>query len=317
MKKIISLIITVLLLVSCFSLIASASEIDEDYYEKPCELPADKIITFSEDYKTLYVGEQAYSRFNTHDAYFETEYTVVNKIINHDETVSEVDLLANKKGNVIDATISYTDGAQLWCSFMENSYLDEYENIIKDNVDALFVDFSSDKKQYFKIEIEKLKSKKVTLKTEDFYYDAEPFYVYAITSDKNIELTRGEIYILPDKAYYESSDMSKGNSGIDGEEWTLYEIQDKKIIEELNLKVKEYYSEWEYGTFMDEEISKNITIPFFWICFIFIPIAVMAMSIIFFVRSKTKIYKRIYLITGILATVQTVIFIICNFILFK
>ena len=200
---------------------------------------------------------------------------------------------------------------------MENSYLDEYENIIKDNVDALFVDFSSDKKQYFKIEIEKLKSKKVTLKTEDFYYDAEPFYVYAITSDKNIELTRGEIYILPDKAYYESSDMSKGNSGIDGEEWTLYEIQDKKIIEELNLKVKEYYSEWEYGTFMDEEISKNITIPFFWICFIFIPIAVMAMSIIFFVRSKTKIYKRIYLITGILATVQTVIFVICNFILFK
>ena len=317
MKKIISLIITVLLLVSCFSLIASASEIDEDYYEKHCELPADKKITFSEDYKTLYVGEQPYSRFNTYNAIFETEYTVVNKIINHDETGSEVDLLANKKGNVIDATISYTDGAQLWCSFMENSYLDEYENIIKDNVDALFVDFSSDKKQYFKIEIEKLKSKKVTLKTEDFYYDAEPFYVYAITSDKNIELTRGEIYILPDKAYYESSDMSKGNSGIDGEEWTLYEIQDKKIIEELNLKVKEYYSEWEYGTFMDEEISKNITIPFFWICFIFIPIAVMAMSIIFFVRSKTKIYKRIYLITGILATVQTVIFIICNFILFK
>ena len=316
MKKIISLIITVLLLVSCFSLIASASEIDEDYYEKPCELPADKKITFSEDYKTLYVGEQPYSRFNTYNAIFETEYTVVNKIINHDETVSEVDLLANKKGNVIDATISYTDGAQLWCSFMENSYLDEYENIIKDNVDALFVDFSSDKKQYFKIEIEKLKSKKVTLKTEDFYYDAEPFYVYAITSDKNIELTRGEIYILPDKAYYESSDMSKGNSGIDGEEWTLYEIQDKKIIEELNLKVKEYYSEWEYGTFMDEEISKNITIPFFWICFIFIPIAVMAMSIIFFVRSKTKIYKRIYFITGILATVQTVIFVICSFVLF-
>ena len=319
MKKIIYLIITVLLLVSCFGLTVGASELnikDSDFtYDGYCELPADEKITFSEDYKHLYVGERVYSRFNTYDAYLDINYGITNAKIIDDETVSEVNLLANKKGNVIEANIYYKDGAELHCYFMDNNYLEEYENIVNDNVDELYINFSLKKDSYFKVNAEKLKTKKVTIKTEDFYYKSETFSVSAFTSDKSIEISRGEIHILRDRAYYDSG-MNKDQYGEDGEEWILYEIRDKEFVEQLNAKTKEYYSDCEYGTFMDEDISKKITVPFFWICLIFVPLAVLIVSVIFFIRCKTKMYKRMYFITSIFAIVQTIIFVVCSIILF-
>lgn len=319
MKKILSLIVVVLLLVSCLGVTVNAAPLYGDYYEPSDEfykIPAHKEISFSEDYKELYLGEKTYSRFNTYGFYLDTEYQLDNPKIINDKSVSEIYLTANKKGTVIDATISYNDGAELHCSFMENKYLEEYKNIIANN-SKLFVDFSLNGDKYIEVDAEKLFAKKVTLKTEDFMYDGELFYVSAFTSDKSIEIPRGELYILPDTAYFSSYDMNKNNYGNDGEEWILYEVQDEKLIKKLNESVEEYYSDMEYGTLMNKKISKSITILFYWAFLIILPFIVMIASIILMILSKTKIYKRIYLITSILAATQTVIFVICNFILFK
>ena len=321
MKKIISIIIAVLLLVSCFGFSASASIMQEDRVmatnEEECELSKDAIITFSEDFKTLTVDNQTYSRFNTRNLYIETYLELENRLVYNNKTVEDIELFANLKGNVIDATIHYNDGSYLVCTFMDDRYIAEVNNIVNEKNKDSYIEFNLKEEKYFKVDTQKLKAKSVVIKTEDFYYESQTFSVYGLTSDNGIRIDKGRIHVLPDKVYYETNGSNDENLCEDGENWKLYEIEDKKLIEEINKKEKQYYKESEYGLFMNEEVLEKISIVFFVIFFVILPFAVMVASIVFAIRSKKPIYKKMYIITSIAAGVQTVIFVIGCLILFK
>ncbi len=320
MKKIISLIVSVLLLVSCLGFTVLADDLkptgDNIASYENCSLPEDQNITFSKDLKTLYVGKQSYSRLNTKGMYLETDYEVPNlKIIDY-EYIEAVDLSANKKGNVIYAEVSYKDGSMLSCTFLDDNYRKEVDDILNNENDDLFVAFNLKDEPYFRVDTDKLYVKKVKVKFDDFYYDSETFDVEALTSDESISINKGYLHISSDKIYFESSvqaDAEKYNE----EYWDLYEIQDPQLVEKLIEKKQQYYNESEYGLFMDDEILEAVSRALVIIFFIVLPFAIMVMSIIFVLRTKRKMYRDIFITTGILAGVQTIIFVICSFILFK
>lgn len=318
MKKIISLIIAVLLLVSALSFTVSAIHTEDASLEyEDCNLPVDENITFSDDFKNLYVGKQSYSRVNFGDFYLSTEFNVPNLKIIDNDSVDAVELMANEKGNVIDATIYYKDGAVLYVSFLNDKYRDEFQNILNNKNEELFIDFNLKNEGLYSVSANKLKGKKVDLKTDEFYYESEMFNVSALVSDKSIDLFKGNIYILSDKVYYEEEGSNTGNYYEDDESWILYEVEDKALIKELIAKQEQYYKESGYGLFMDNEILKIVSIGFFVIFFILLPLAVMIFAIIFIIRSKTLIYKKIYITASILAGIQTIIFIVGFLVLFK
>ena len=173
MKKIISLIIAVLLLVSVSSFTACAIHTEDASLEYgDCNLPVDENITFSDDFKNLYVGKQSYSRVNLNDTYLSTDYEVPNLRIIDNDLVEEVELLANESGNVIDATIYYKDGAVLYVSFLNDRYQNEVQEILDGKNKELFIDFYLNNESLYSVDANKLKGKKIELKTEDFYYES-------------------------------------------------------------------------------------------------------------------------------------------------
>lgn len=318
MKKIISLIIAVLLLVSVSGFTACAIHTEDASIEyEDCNLPVDEKITFSDDFKNLYVGKQSYSRVNLNDAYLSIDHEVPNSRIIDNDLVEEVELLANESGNVIDATIYYKDGAVLYVTFLDDRYQNEVQEILDGKNKELFIDFYLNDKSLYSVDTNKLKGKQITLKTEDFYYESETFGVSALVLDKSIDIFKGNIHILNDKVYFEENGANKDTYATDGAEWNLYEVEDKALIKELIAKQEQYYKESGYGLFMDDEILKIISIVFFVIFFILLPLAIMIVAIIFTIRSKTLIYKKIYITASILAGIQTIIFIVGFMILFK
>ncbi len=313
MKKLLSFLFAVLLLLPCLSFTAGAYGIED--WGIPLQLPYNATITFSEDLKTLYVGELPYSRFNASNANLSAYYSLENAKLFDDETVEDIELSANQQGNVIEAWIYYRDGSQLHCWFMDNRYLEEYEQIINGANDELYINFYLEEDPYLRVEAKKLKSKKIHTREFNFY-SSEIFDVSAFVWDKSIEVNAGRLLVWSDKVYYEAEGDNEENKGYAGETWTFYQIEDPQLLQEIRNKQREYYDESDYGVLLDQEIAKRISVVFFAAFFIVFPFAVMIGGIILAIRSKKRIYKKMFIITAVLAAIEAVLFLVGGLLLF-
>ncbi len=316
MKKIIALFITALLLISSFSFTAFATEEPSfNFEDEYTTILSEKTeITFSDDFKTLYFGNDEYLRFSSQNIYNDMLAELNNKIIlspKQEKEIKEIMLNADKKGVLIGAYIEYVDGATLSSTYIKAEYLEEYNKIIENDFNECVVDFAYPEYNTVKLSANLLSGKTVTIKDIEINVD-DYFPVLASSADENLIVEIG-IVILSEGDYYYASYKELGTSRdmyfiYDEVSVTAHKITDAKAIESLNAAIKKYYDS-DLGFFYDDNFTKKISDIFIILVFGILPFALLVAFTIFAIRSK-QIYRKMCIIGASLSAAELIVFII-------
>ncbi len=321
MKKIIALIITVLLLVSALSLPVFADETYDDFFgehetfEYTTTLDPNVEISFSEDFKTLYFGETEYIRFSTEKIFAEVEANIKNPIIlteTQEDIIDEIGLKASEKGNLIDAGITYSDGANLYCHYIRSDSYKEYNSLLKDDTAPYSIDFSYPEGNIVTTTKDKLyTSEKDNIKFDYYNFDYE-YYVSIFSKDKSFEIVTGIIFAYEDNVYYlDYNEIGKSfyefdSYELENQKLPVHKITDLTLLEELEKAEKLSYED-DYGFFFDDNFTKRISDIFIIFIFAILPFAALVTFTIFAIRSK-RIYRKLCTVVAGLCAAELIVF---------
>ena len=353
MKKIISVISVILISVFCLGL--TAISVPET---------KGKIATISEDLQVIQSGKEKFYRINSNDIEF--DYIVVddeeyvydeNTIVYEDKVVVEYademyefQLSENQKKTIeniedcslgsevyIDIVIYYKDGTSLsGLKFLNEKYLDEYNDLIENGSDTYLVDFIFPDNNFVNIPKAALfnSDNKTTIKTDDFFDEC---YVYIENSSKIFRIEQGSIITYKDEFYYrDNKENGLKSEFVDGVHNTIYhekstvhntiyhekstvsvyKITDENTINKLKEAQEKYYED-DFGFLFNEKLAESISKVLFVVIFGILPLAVLVLSIVICVRSSKKAYKKICITTSVLSVTEIISFIIAIVLLFK
>ena len=321
MKKIISLFIAVLLLFSCLAVSVSAGEsffdakeVHYEGFEEDYTTVIDKKekITFSANYKTLYVGKDKYVSFSNENIYDNVYADLENKISltkKQKAETKEIFLYANESGILIDAEIEFTDGSSLFVHFIKEKYLSECKNILE-NIPATCT-----------IELYYPENNTVTVTSNNLwgekkvFYDAESsikdyFFVLSQTKDKKLTISTGYLLLINDDFYYFNFLENNTNYlycdvyGLD--KITVHKIEDPETLQALE-KAKTLYYEEDLGYLLDGDFTQTVADVFLIVIFAVLPLAALVVFIILSIKSR-GIYRKINILTSVLLTGELIIF---------
>ena len=343
MKKIISVISVILISVFCLGLTASAISVPET---------KGKIATISEDLQVIQSGKEKFYRINSNDIEF--DYIVVddeeyiydeNTIVYEDKVVVEYademyefQLSENQKKTIeniedcslgsevyIDIVIYYKDGTSLsGLKFLNEKYLDEYNDLIENGSDTYLVDFIFPDNNFVNIPKAALfnSDNKTTINVEDSFGE---YYVYIENSSKKFRIEQGSIITYKDGFYYcDNKENGFKSEFVDGAHYTyrekssvsVYKITDEKTINKLKEAQEKYYED-DFGFLFNDKLAESISKVLFVVIFGILPLAVLVLSIVICVRSSKKAYKKICFTTSVLSVTEIISFIIAIVLLFK
>ena len=313
MKKIIALVITFLLLFSCFCMATQASEMP--YYEETTSpLNPNVNVSFSADYKTLFFGAQKYVSFPCENMVNDPSYTMPNEI-NLTETQSsettDISIYSCEYGTLISAEISFTDGSCFTTTYIKENYIEELNDISNSPNTAYTVDFIFPTNNTIITTYDKLLGELTTIKNPYDIID-DYFYVEISTKDKKLKIFVGYLILYNDEYYY--YDFAANNTSYseidlyDIKSINAYKISDADTIKSFESAKKLYYDD-EFGFFLDDNFSKKVAIGFIIFLFAIIPFAALIFFIILTVKSK-GIYKKLSILTSAFLVAELIIFII-------
>ena len=186
MKKVLSLIIAILLIVPCFMLNTSAAEI--------CD------IALGADYSYLVHNGEKYKRF---DATL-TEWTVDGsyKGVTYDiDTLKYVDYDLSTNDIIITANIYLTDGSNIQSTYINENYYVEHNNLLMYYNSNYTVDFEHFEGDKIEAECQKFSGEKTTLtnKTNLIY---GVFDVNAYSLDGSFYVKKGVLLHIDEDYYF-------------------------------------------------------------------------------------------------------------------
>lgn len=313
MKKILSIFITVLVLLSCLSLTAAADTMivpgDDDAITIQDPLAT---IAFSDDYKTIACGKYTYSRFVINDLDFDIYFTVENELVLSDaqeKEIDTVDLTTDENGAIICADIYFKDGANLYVYYLREDYIDEYNSLNYADAEKLYVYFgvrSSGDDIITEATKESLKGEKTTINVSLLLLD--DWFDVSIKAE-NLDLSKrvGLLVILEGEYYYiDFNDFKIDNSDFDVMSYSgdAYKITDIALIQKLEEDHNLYYEE-DYGFFFNDNFTKTVSNIFIILVFAIIPFAILVLTLILGIKAK-GIYKKLYFTTCILAAAELI-----------
>lgn len=297
MKKLISTLIFTMLLFSCLV----------------CTVSADTPATISEDYQTLFVEDTYYSRVNL--SLIEYEYTTLmtDKITlspTQQETIKEIELQTNDSHSIINVQITFYDDALLSIFFLQNDYLDTYEQLMSGQATEYLIDFVWPEGNIVRADRETLFGEVVTLsKTELEWCDRD--FVSAQSDDGALSITTGAL--LSDKDAYYYVDFSEIH--IDNK-WdfqtnkyhvlNVHKITDNKLLENITAAQEKLYDD-DLGFLYDDDFTEALSTVFMIFIFAIVPFILFVLFLILSIRSKT-IYKKFFRIVYILSAAELVAF---------
>lgn len=302
MKKIISLIIALMVLVSCFSLSALAYE--EYEYEENIYIGegSGSVITFSDDFTELYCAGDSYTRFNDNEVYNDEDgCNIINTIELDDEQltkVKKINLSGPKSGSIVWAYIYYIDGAYMEVSFLHSDYAEIYNQCMKDDWQTATIDFGWDEENLVTVSRDTLCGEKTFLVNVDTGSFEEMFYVELHPDNCDFYFRKGELISYEGEYYYldyqelgiDSSSGFYSEKPINVE---AYKITDEDFLDEIEDSIDEYYSS-DLGFMEDDDFTEAVSDFFAVILFGILPLAVLILSVIFAIRARTPIYKRLF-----------------------
>ena len=338
MKKILSLIIAFILIFSCFAVTVCASDVgfsiveDKDYGYPDAYFDTQPVITFSEGFQKLYVDDKPFSRVDTSMLSTDFSYNVnisknltpwiKNKAyIDFDalpaENMKDLSIQTNEAQNMYLVEIQFNDGSSLIVTFLQDSYLEEYNKIISGDAYHYSINFFYPEENTVMTNKEALFGESSTL-TKDMLYDVyDFFYVDMSNKDMSISKTSGVVFVVNESYFYldykeaniqDADLLFVHNYMNDDEEIPIHKISDAILISDITFALEIYYED-DFGLFYDQKTSHIIAAIFLILLFVVIPAIVFVIFLIKAIRSK-GIYKKLYITVAVLCIAEIISFII-------
>ncbi len=310
MKKILSILVISLLLLSCCMFVSTAGEIP--FGETNMYICSGEPISFSENFTELYCDSKEYVRFNDNYIFSNEEFEVINTITLSDTQkilVKEIYLSATPQGNIVWASIEYHDGAYLSVSFLAREYIDIYNDAMTEKWETANVsEYIYGEGTLFTVNRSQLFGKKTIVK--EAYYDNDiDFNVNIEPQNCDFSIQKGEILKFDESFYYldyMESNINPDDSFDDMEMFEAYEIVDEKLISELEKFAEEYYDSG-LGFMEDDSFLKSGSDAFTVIIFGILPFAVLVLFIILMFKAH-GVYKKLFAAISATALGELIIF---------
>lgn len=305
MKKLISIIITAMLLFSCFGLTVFAES---------------SSATISDDYQKLTLDGNTYSRFNT--SMMEVEYfsidTSVSLNATQQEVLDEVLLQVNDDATFVYAEIYFKDGAVLSVEFIRDDYLEMYDEISTSQSSEYIIDFQYPDGNTVTAEKSALYGNSVVLTSDELEW-CDYFPISVKSSDGRLSAYKGSLITIDENYYYidyEEIDVESWHEfdpyGYD--ELPAYEVTDADLVASIQKAEDAYYSD-DFGFLLDDSFTEVVSAVFLIFVFAIIPFAIFVVFLILAIRSKT-VYKKMFSVICILSGAELAIFaIITSFVM--
>ncbi|MGN0526137.1 MAG: hypothetical protein ACI4IF_01765 [Acutalibacteraceae bacterium] len=233
-------------------------------------------------------------------------------------TVNYVDIYANSDGLIFDVTVEYKDYTTVNATFLRDDYLSEYNALINGEAEEYTVEFSWPEDNTVVLPKSAITSNE-TIVINSYDFD-DLFSVYCGIKNGTLKYSSGEIHLIDNDYYYVDSSANEGvhGSGVLYTEETLkaVKITDPDAIEMLNTGLQKYYDD-DLGYLYNDDLVESVSQAFLTILFALIPLIALAIFIVFAIKSKKKIYKKIYITASVLSFAEIISFIVTAYLLFK
>ena len=312
MKKILSIFIAVLVLLSCFSFNTFASEEIGPYDE--AALDPNSVITFSEDYKKLYVDDIPYSRFYSSTISITTYLDIDNEteFSNSQSDVDNTYILSSENGEMLDVELYFKDGFSLSATYLRDDYIKEFNRLTESDTEKLYIVFQLADESWDREEIvveadlNLLKGEPCEI-TSSLMGMNESFYVSAKSDKFEMYVDKGTLFYTGDEYYY----VDYAEFGIDLEEFDTYDyegaaykVTDPALLQQIEEARAKYYED-DYGIFFDDDFTEIVAKVFIILLFAVVPFAILVLTLILGIKAK-GIYKKLYFTTCILAAAELI-----------
>ncbi len=308
-KKILALIITILLLIPCFTLNASAiisEKIDGNTY---CG------ISLSEDYKTLYYKEESYTRFNPSWTQWNNA-TYFNDIKYYSNEIKSVNFDLGANDVIIRATIKLNDGSSISATYIKEDYYLAEHNSLLNFASEYTITFGYPADTTVSLTSKQILGEKVTLLNHEYSF-CDSFDVTAQNKDDSYYIDKGELLAINDSFYYvnyQENNMATIPYYIENQDSVMaYKITDAEAISLLENAYNQYNSD-AIG-FLTGDFTSNIGLVLLFLAFGIMPLAVFIVFLILSLRAKTPAYRKMFRIIYIISATELVVFAITTILL--
>lgn len=305
----------------------------------------DNIADLSEDYTTLYINGDSYSRANTDcvnlDVYaegqiFTSGFASENNPSTHYIESIKIELTDSQKTELTKAYVRtlgeaqlfaivelyYEDGTTIWYSYVRDDVKKDFDKINNSKAQEYVISFYDymDEEDILK---NVSKNNLLTGNKETIpYYEYQEYDVIVHSEKYDYSVYKGYIY-TDDKSYYYFDFEENGLTSY----YDLYEVNNiteieaHKITDEETIAIieeglQEYY-DGDYGYLYNEEFTEPVAKIFFTLVFAIFPLAIAVLTIILAVKSKRGLYKKLLLATSGLSLASLAVFVYIAFTLFN
>ena len=304
MKKYLICIITAILLFSCLSMTAFAENTAP---------------TISDDYQTIYINGETYSRFNASlvgTSYY--TYDITPELTDtQQENITAIDIEMNDSRTILSVQIGLKDGSTLSANYIREDYLQTYNDLTTDPNSPYTIDF------FYPLDNTVTGSKSDFMGTpvalsEYEIYSSNYFDVF-MTLNEDSSIYSGSLLIIDDSYYYVDYEENGvlNWSYFDLYEYTelaAYEITDSELVANIQAGEEAYYGD-DYSFFYDDELTNSISSVFLILIFAVVPAIILVLFFIFALRSK-GIYRRLFAVICGCAGAELIIFTIVTTMLY-
>lgn len=300
MKKILSVIISVLVMVSCcgFTAFGITTE-NTSQAEEYANIDVNTEITFSEDYKFLYLGDSGYRRFDGTSINFSAEYGVKNKI-NLDEIQNEqikaISLNATEKASIFNAEITFYDGAILLVNYIREDLYAIYKGSVETENSEYTVDFSYPQQNTVKANKSKFYGTEKYFENIDVYEISNEQAVYIEIAEDSVGVDCGFVFCYKNEWWFcEDGGNEIRNKIYDDENvsFTAYKIEDENLTADFEKALELFYND-DFGFIYNDTLTKAISDVFWSVLFMIVPLAISVLAVIFGIRYKKTIYGKMF-----------------------
>ncbi len=336
MKKSILILALVLALSFAFSVSSLA------YY--------DNIADLSDDYSTLYINGDSYSRANTDcvnlDVYaegviFTSGFGSEGNYTTHYIENIKIELTDSQKSELTKAYVRtmgeaqlfaiaelyYEDGTTIWYSYVRDDVKDDFNEIKNSDTNEYVIKFETYSDEG---DILKKVSPEMLLtgnKVEITFFEYQEFGVFEYSNKFDYSVFKGCVYANTEKDLYYYLDFDETGITDPYELYDLYDyngitriyahkITDEETITIIKEGLQEYYDS-DYGYIYNEEFTEPVAKMFFILVFAIFPLAIAVTTLVLATKSKKGLYKKLLFATSGLSLASLAVFVYIAFTLFN
>ncbi len=335
MKKFIYVVITVLILsigLNVTSFATATAVVDKIEGAVPPKRENAPVITFSDDFKTLYYNGFTYYQkdLSLFESYIGTDFeTDANYYEDYDDVISTDDYdliyyadyeLTEKQEKtvkfvdvsgddiIVYITVYYKDGTSLSLDLLREDYLDDYDNLLSEKYTNYEVDFEYPGGNIVKVDREILfENEKEAVNNKEFYNDYMIEYVYIHSDDGALSYQPGLVVIFGDEYYYFS--YEENNLYPDYYDYSFFDlywsesdiyvhkITNEQVVAELQDAEQAYYED-DLGYLENDELANSVSYFFLILIFGVVPGIAFIVSLIFAIIKKKTYRKLLFTVCG-------------------